>query len=703
MGWRDYASPDSTSQDWKRHAQPSAGEGWREYASDATAVAKPRAKDNSNPSFLVGVAKGAGKAIVSPFTEAVRVLGEMYPEVYQAFGAKPPVPEPPPEHPGREIALGLAQNLYVPTPVGPVSPVGLGMSVKQAVTAGRPINGQPPNPEQIGERIGGAGVGAFFSAPGAPKAIIGRAMSIPAKMSAAPPEPGPVERVLETIKSAEPLRTKQEAIYSQERGQKAAKAKAVGKEVSGEKGFYAELGQLKGQLPRVPWKARDMMVQADVDQLFKMVAESPDLKYFETISARRGLQKLLGYGELPTQGELGMLGKVFGDKFVTTVLEHRPKIERLKELGYEIANVPRSLMASFDLSAPLRQGLFIGATYPKSFAKAFGGMFGDFASEKNFRASMDEIASRPSYALMKRSGLALTEVGRFPSAREEQFLGAGLSERIPLVGAGVRASNRAYSGFLNRVRADAFDSLVRDAQAVGRDPSVNPKVAKSIANFVNDASGRGGGKFLRDHMQGLNALFFSPRFIASRVSLLNPKNYVTMDPVVRRAALRGALSLGSAALTTLSLAKLAGADVETDPRKADFAKIKIGNTRYDILGGFQQFGRFAATMAMGPEHGTRWDTLSRFAESKTAPLVSFAIDAMRGKNMIDQDFNLDREVVDRFVPMAAKDAYDLIKDRGAVGAPMAIPGTFGVGLQTYADKKKRLIGAMADSTSSLGK
>lgn len=662
------APADATLQPWEQYAQTKKKE-------------RPK-------SFLVGLAKGAGKAVASPFTEAFRVFGEMYPEAYEALGKTPPEPQPLGPTPGKDIGLGLAQNIYVPTPIGPVSPVGLVMSGKGAVTAGRPVAGQPPNPEQVGERIGAAGVGAFFSAPGAPRAIGARFLTPPAKIVAPEGPGGAVERVLETIKAAEPLRTKQESLYTQERAQRAAKAKAMGRKVSGERGFYAELSQLSGQYGKVPWAAREKMAQADVDQLFKTVADSPELQYFETVSARNGLQKLLGYGEVPTQSELALLEKVFGGEFVTQVLSHRPKLQQLKELGYEIANVPRSLMASFDLSAPLRQGLFIGAAYPKQFAKAFGGMFGQFGSEKVFKASMEEIASRPTYELMKRSGLSLTEMGRFESAREEQFMGAGLSEKIPLVGKGVRASNRAYSGFLNRLRADTFDSLVRDAKGVGRDPAADPRLARSIAKFVNDASGRGGGKFVQEHMRGLNALFFSPRFIASRVALLNPKNYITMDPVVRKAALRGAISLGSAGLTILSLAKMSGADVETDPRKADFGKIRVGNTRYDIFGGFQQFVRFAATMAMGPEKGTRWDTFARFAESKTAPMISFGIDAMRGRNMIGQPFNPDTEVLNRFTPMAMQDAYDLIKERGAIGAPMAVPAFFGAGLQTYELKPK---------------
>lgn len=584
---------------------------------------------------------------------------------------------------------------------------------------------QPPNPAESLLRGIAKGISrAAREQRGAEKAIA------EARAADARQPTGPVARVLEIIKLAEPLRAKQERLRSEEKGQRAAKARAVGQRVQGEKGFYAELGQLKGEHTKVPWEAREQMAQADVDALFRQVAEHPDLQYFETISARKGLEKLLGFGEVPTPSELTLLEKVFGEDFVTTVLKQRPALVRLRELSYEIANVPRAYMASFDLSAPFRQGLFLGASYPGHFVRAFREMFQSFASEKGFHAVMDEIASRPTYELMRRSGLALTEVGRSPTAREEQFMGAMLAEkRGPVSGAigatvgaatglvlggpagaaigapvgyvlgprGVRASNRAYSGFLNKLRADAFDSLVGDylrksgkeGPAGLRSITADTKAVRAISEFVNTASGRGDGRFLRDHMVGLNAVFFSPRFIASRVKLLNPAYYATLDPAVRLAAWRGAFALGSFWITATSLAVLAGAKVGNDALKSDFGKIRVGNTYYDIAGGFQQFIRFAAEMAKGPPKGNRWDTFTRFAESKTTPLVSYAIGYLRGTNMLGQKFKPGPEALQRMVPMALSDAWDVTKERGFIGPVMAAPGVFGVGVQTFRPRTRR--------------
>jgi hypothetical protein len=237
---------------------------------------------------------------------------------------------------------------------------------------------------------------------------------------------------------------------------------------------------------------------------------------------------------------------------------------------------------------------------------------------------------------------------------------------------------------------DTAGAMIDDAKVMGRNPYNEPHLARQIADFVNVASGRGGGRFLRQHMIGLNAVFFSPRFIASRVTLMNPAYYLTRDPVVRKAAMRGLLSLGAFALTTLSLARLAGAEIGMDPRKSTFLKIKVGNTYYDIFGGFQQFARFAAEMAMGPENGTRWDSILRFFESKATPIVTFAIGLMRGTTMIGKPFKVVPEVLNRFTPMAIGDAWQLVNEHGlAPGAAMAVPGVFGVGVQTYDEKKGR--------------
>ena len=63
----------------------------------------------------------------------------------------------------------------------------------------------------------------------------------------------------------------------------------------------------------------------------------------------------------------------------------------------------------------------------------------------------------------------------------------------------MRRSNRAYTAFLNNLRADTFESLIRDtkvftegSQVNSMNPSiVNIPLARSLADFVNTASGRG--------------------------------------------------------------------------------------------------------------------------------------------------------------------------------------------------------------------
>ena len=75
--------------------------------------------------------------------------------------------------------------------------------------------------------------------------------------------------------------------------------------------------------------------------------------------------------------------------------------------------------------------------------------------------------------------------------------------------------------------------------------------------------------------------------------MLNPGTYVTANPTVRKQYLKSA-SLAVAAWKTL-FRRLAGmfmpedVEVNNDPRRADFRKIKVGNTRLDPGGGLQQF------------------------------------------------------------------------------------------------------------------
>ncbi len=77
-----------------------------------------------------------------------------------------------------------------------------------------------------------------------------------------------------------------------------------------------------------------------------------------------------------------------------------------------------------------------------------------------------------------------------------------------------------------------------------------------------------------------------------------------------------------------------------DPASADFGKIKVGDTRIDIAGGFQQYLRLAGELAthsyessttgkrtdlLHPKFGqpSEWDVGFSFITNKANPLISF--------------------------------------------------------------------------------
>lgn len=515
-----------------------------------------------------------------------------------------------------------------------------------------------------------------------------------------------IEIITNALKEAKPLRREQQKLYREALAKKFEAAKKV--EITGEKGFYAELAKFKGELPKVRFEPiREKVAQESIDNLFKAVQHSPALTYDETIAARKGLAKLFGEygGNIPQPKELELLSKVFPDDFIKTAMDKLPLLTRLKNLGIEVANVPRSVMASFDLSFGLRQGIFVAARHPILFWKNFAKQFAEFGSEKVYRASMENIVQNPYYKLARESKLSFTELGKIAGIREERFM-SSLAERVPrwIPGFGqisglIRASARAYTGFANKLRMDIFENMAKNATKIGRNLKDNPELAKEVANFVNTATGRGAlPEALKDSATILNAAFFSPRLMASRINLLNPITYIKADPLVRKEALSSLIAFGSSSMALLGLAKLGGAEVGIDPRSADFGKIKIDDTRIDIGGGFQQYLRLAGQLVSGQivssttgkviELGegykplTRADIIQRFVEYKEAPVLSFAVNLLRGRTAFGERVDIPAEVGQRFVPMVIADLYDIAKDDPNL-LPLVPLGVFGMGLQTY--------------------
>lgn len=396
-------------------------------------------------------------------------------------------------------------------------------------------------------------------------------------------------------------------------------------------------------------------------------------------------------------------------------------------------NLPRAIMASWDMSAPLRQGLPL--IHRKEFWRALPEMVRAMGSEEAYNTIQDSIKSKPLFrnavgadgsiqpSFAERSGLKLTDLNNL-SNREESFT-SKWAEKIP----GVRRSERAYTVFLNKLRADTFESLVETGKVFGADSRANLPLARELADFVNTATGRGDLGKLEKAAPVLSNLLFSPRLIASRLRMLDPRLYLMSNPTVRKEAIKSVLAMAAVGNTLGMLAKASGAgEYSLDPSSSDFGKIKFGNTRLDPWGGFQQYLVAANRLLnpVGPATGFGGDTpfsrgqmvtsstsgreydiwnprgpfdpswlsvAGRFGRGKLHPALGFATSVLMGakeptgKAMNFTTMNpMENSIAQRFIPIFLQDLYSLAQDpsipaplKGALGAVAGLGG----GVQTY--------------------
>lgn len=421
----------------------------------------------------------------------------------------------------------------------------------------------------------------------------------------------------------------------------------------------------------------------------------------------------------------------------------------------EAFNLPRGLMASMDFSAPLRQGL--GLIHKKEFWRALPSMFKAWSSEAGYQQILSEINSRPLFtprieiskrpgqlnkpkpSFAEESGLQLTDLKGLTN-REEAIMSTW-AEKVP----GVRPSNRAYTAFLNKLRADTFESLIKDTKVLA-DVDNNMPLAKALADFVNTASGRGSLGKLESSAVTLNSLLFSPRLIASRLKMLNPAYYIMAPPPVRKEALKSLFAIGATGTMVNQLAQMAGAETSNDPNSADFGKPKIGNVRIDPWGGFQQymvaFNRLIRPDSpnIAPEgyqdvqnelrqvdtgfapldlaagylgHGgqqftssttgktgdlwnkrevfdpTHFDIAKRFGQGKLHPVLGFIAALSQGqKELSGQEMNFgsmnpfENSISQRFIPIMLQDIEKLAQEDPSL-LPLTILSAFGMPTQTY--------------------
>jgi len=317
------------------------------------------------------------------------------------------------------------------------------------------------------------------------------------------------------------------------------------------------------------------MTKPQVDSLFTAVKRA-NITAGEKARGYTTLFKLFN-GELPQRNELALLDDVFGNNFANKITELHGGFGAVSMKLSKVANTMKSMMSSVDLSAPLRQG--IGLVTRKEFYPAFRDMFKFFGDKEFYKESMNAIHEHPNYLLGRESGLFIAEPGSLQDA-EEAFLNSYVGQ-VPGVSHLVAASDRAYTGFLNKLRADTFDSMIKRAGELGIDVGDEAagasKEAKAIARFINTATGRGDMGRLNKLTNELNVALWSPRLIASRIQMLtNPKIYTDLPKGMRLEGLKSLFGIAALGVATDTLAHYAGgAKVSTNILSTDFGKSRF--------------------------------------------------------------------------------------------------------------------------------
>lgn len=359
-------------------------------------------------------------------------------------------------------------------------------------------------------------------------------------------------------------------------------------------------------------------------------------------------------------------------------------------------NAARQIITTLDFPPVFRQGAFIAFGNPVRAAKATGSGFKAMFSDFNARKTLAEINARPNAPLYARAKLYLADMDGSPSAREEAFVGR-LVEKIPGVRSAIHASERNYTVFLNQLRADTFDAM---AASLSRNGEPTMEEAKAIAKFVNVATGRGDFGQFEMAMTGLAPVFFSPRYVASRLQLLAGQPLYGGTAATRQVIAKeyAKMLIGVGVLYAIALA--AGAEIEDDPTLSDFGKLKFGNSRLDPLGGLSQtavissrllggVGKTVGSWVSGEPRETSFandegDMAWRFLRSKFSPVVSTAMNLSIGTTSGRDKVTPGQVAKDLSVPLSFRDLKTTIEHQGVpAGTAMWLASLFGMGLQTY--------------------
>jgi hypothetical protein len=394
----------------------------------------------------------------------------------------------------------------------------------------------------------------------------------------------------------------------------------------------------------------------------------------------------------------------------------------------EVLGIFKTIMSTEVLpitSALFRQGMpLIGS---KGWREAWEVSIKAWGSAHTRELQRQAFKARPLYEMGRKAGLAETSSKNILTA-EEAFPSGDLIQRIPIFGRTfgkhvIARSNRAHEAALMHMRGEGFDKLTMFAANMNRnlfetqyapnlarklmysnkysrwlDPQRNMNLAEKIADYMNNATGRGTLGRFEKISEELAIALFSPRRWSSVINMMDPRNYLFTDPLIRKQYWKSLFSMVGAWGTMATAGSYMGGKVLLDdPTNADFGKIRIGNTRIDIGAGFLQQivllsrlweGKITSSSTgnvteLGKEFRgpTYLSLLEDYGTYKLNPLFSYALGSLGERP--DRPFDAKQESIQLILPMAIGDIMEVYKENPELVLAVLPAEILGMGAQAY--------------------
>ena len=371
-----------------------------------------------------------------------------------------------------------------------------------------------------------------------------------------------------------------------------------------------------------------------------------------------------------------------------------------------------ALNASLDNSALLRQGVYLAAGNPRAALEALPYALRMLPFSKKGRGAARRIQrkllSENYQSLRDDAGLELTEVEGISNvegdarqtAREEFYMSNfEMKEgRLRDLVEGVTVpSQNLYSTTLNHLRARNFDAGVKilakqfGVKDINNIKEIREKVPiedlKGLAELINVSSGRGdlidklapGGNIRRF----LQTFMFAPKYSFSRIdSVLKFFKYMLPETfgadvspqalALIRKEMRNRVGL-LAGITLAGTYGMSGSDDEVvnmvDPSNADFMKLKMGNIRFDLLGGVPSTVRYLLPIAFSPKDIADEDKslldvfdydplgrgIAQVTRNKMSPIAGAIYTVITGDDFIGRDISGEGTVARRAARKVAEE------------------------------------------------